>query len=72
MNLPLSGFINETNDILENLTNGNGFNGDNPTANTSMILRCTPNGGATTGNGTLYISIAYKIIDIGPSIQAGF
>ena len=72
MNIPIGGFLNTIAGGLENLTNGNGFNGDNPTANTSMILRCTPNGGATAGNGTLYISIAYKVIDIGPSIQAGF
>ena len=72
MSLPLVSFINETTDVLENLTNSTNFSGDNPTANTNMILRCTPNGGATTGTGTLYLSIAYKIIDIGPGIQAGF
>ena len=64
-------FLNETSATLMELT-ANSFGGTVPTNNTSMILRCTPNGGAIQGNGVLYLSIAYKIIDIGPTIQAGY
>ena len=35
------------------------------------ITLSNPNANPTQGNGTLYISISYKVIDLGPTMQAG-
>jgi len=40
--------------------------------NSALVFSLNGTGQATQGNGVLYLSVAYKIIDIGPGIQAGF
>lgn len=40
--------------------------------NSPLVFSLNGTGQATQGNGVLYLSVAYKIIDIGSGIQAGF